>query len=177
MAQMVSGFRIPRRRQTLCRRDTPCRKAVRGTHRQEKIFEDTGGARRTDSGVVQIQRQLPVFTQGAPAYDVLIAADESDVFCRLSAVPDLGCPTGRWTPPASSRPVGTLLTINGERSDAGAVHEAVLARNDARDMQAWSAARMIGESASRNALERSKAMLRFFSRVPISLWPRSKASG
>src|SRR5262249_10803020 len=40
---------------------------------QEKVFEDTGGARRTDSGVVQIQRQLPVFTQGAPAYDVLIA--------------------------------------------------------------------------------------------------------
>ncbi|MGZ3323741.1 MAG: ABC transporter substrate-binding protein, partial [Xanthobacteraceae bacterium] len=41
---------------------------------QEKVFEDTGGARRTDSGVVQIQRQLPVFTQGAPAYDVLVAA-------------------------------------------------------------------------------------------------------
>jgi ABC transporter substrate binding protein (PQQ-dependent alcohol dehydrogenase system) len=47
---------------------------------QEKVFEDTGGARRTDSGVVQIQRQLPVFTQGAPAYDVLVAADESEVF-------------------------------------------------------------------------------------------------
>jgi hypothetical protein len=43
---------------------------------QEKVFEDTGGARRTDSGVVQIQRQLPVFTQGAPAYDVLVAADD-----------------------------------------------------------------------------------------------------
>jgi len=43
---------------------------------QDKVFEDTGGARRTDSGVVQIQRQLPVFTQGAPAYDVLVAADD-----------------------------------------------------------------------------------------------------
>jgi hypothetical protein len=40
------------------------------------------GARRTDSGVVQIQSQLPVFTQGVPAYDVLVAADESDPFCR-----------------------------------------------------------------------------------------------
>src|SRR6201988_3388701 len=47
---------------------------------QEKVFEDTGGARRTDSGVVQIQRQLPVFTQGAPAHDVLLAADESEGF-------------------------------------------------------------------------------------------------
>ncbi len=44
------------------------------------MFEDTGGARRTDSGVVQIQRQMPVFTQSAPDYDVLVAADESEVF-------------------------------------------------------------------------------------------------
>jgi ABC transporter substrate binding protein (PQQ-dependent alcohol dehydrogenase system) len=29
---------------------------------QEKVFEDAGGARRTDSGVAQVQRQLPVFT-------------------------------------------------------------------------------------------------------------------
>src|SRR3954469_13406670 len=36
---------------------------------QERIFEDTGGARRTDSGVTLIQRQMPVFTQQAPAYD------------------------------------------------------------------------------------------------------------
>ena len=57
---------------------------------QEKVFEDTGGARRTDSGVVQIQRQLPVFTQGVPAYDVLVAADESEVFASFFAVPDLG---------------------------------------------------------------------------------------
>src|SRR5262249_41134010 len=37
-------------------------------------------ARRTDSGIAQIQRQLPVLTQGVPAYDLLIAADESEVF-------------------------------------------------------------------------------------------------
>ena len=47
---------------------------------QERTFQDTGGARRTDSGVTLIQRQMPVFTQEAPAYDVLVAADESEVF-------------------------------------------------------------------------------------------------
>src|SRR4030088_601052 len=47
---------------------------------QERVFEDAGGARRTDSGITQIQRQIPVFTQGAPDYDVLVAADESEVF-------------------------------------------------------------------------------------------------
>jgi ABC transporter substrate binding protein (PQQ-dependent alcohol dehydrogenase system) len=47
---------------------------------QERVFEDTGGARRTDSGLVQIQRQMPLFLQGAPDHDVLVAADESEVF-------------------------------------------------------------------------------------------------
>jgi ABC transporter substrate binding protein (PQQ-dependent alcohol dehydrogenase system) len=47
---------------------------------QERVFQDTGGARRTDSGLVQIQSQIPPFTQSAPDYEVLIAADESQVF-------------------------------------------------------------------------------------------------
>ena len=46
----------------------------------EKAFEDTGTARRTDSGVVQIQKQMPVFTQDLPDHDVVIVADESEVF-------------------------------------------------------------------------------------------------
>lgn len=46
----------------------------------EKEFTDTGTSRRTDSGVVQIQRQMPVFTQDFPDYDVLLVADESEVF-------------------------------------------------------------------------------------------------
>ena len=49
---------------------------------QQRVFKDTGGARRTDSGVAQIQQQIPVFTQGAPDYDVLVAADESEVFAN-----------------------------------------------------------------------------------------------
>jgi len=47
---------------------------------QERVFEDTGGARRSDTGLVQIQSQIALFTQSAPAYDVLVAADESQVF-------------------------------------------------------------------------------------------------
>lgn len=47
---------------------------------EERLFEDTGGARRTDSGHVQVQAQLPVFTQRAPEHDILIAADERGIF-------------------------------------------------------------------------------------------------
>ena len=47
---------------------------------KQQEFKDTSGARQTDSGVGQVQQQLPVFTQWLPDHDVLIAADENDVF-------------------------------------------------------------------------------------------------
>ena len=47
---------------------------------KEIAYKDTGGARQTDSGVVQTQQQMPVFTQGLPDYDVLVTADENEVF-------------------------------------------------------------------------------------------------
>ncbi|MFC6490373.1 ABC transporter substrate-binding protein, partial [Nitratireductor sp. GCM10026969] len=46
----------------------------------EKLYEDRGTARRADSGVTQIQREMPVFTQGLPEHDVVLVADESEVF-------------------------------------------------------------------------------------------------
>ena len=49
---------------------------------EERLFEDTGGARQSDSGIVQVQQQIPVFTQRAPEYDVLVAADENEVFAE-----------------------------------------------------------------------------------------------
>jgi ABC transporter substrate binding protein (PQQ-dependent alcohol dehydrogenase system) len=116
---------------------------------QEKVFEDTGGARRTDSGVVQIQRQLPVFTQGAPAYDVLVAADESEVFASY-------LPYRTWDPRPVAGSAGLVPTSwDGSHDQWGAVQlqdrfmKQFSRRMTARDMQAWTAVRMIGESASR----------------------------
>jgi ABC transporter substrate binding protein (PQQ-dependent alcohol dehydrogenase system) len=116
---------------------------------QERIFEDTGGARRTDSGVTLIQRQMPVFTQQAPTYDVLVAADESEVFASY-------LPYRTWDP----RPVAGSAGLVPKSWDAaqdqwGAVQmqNRFLKLNSRRmtalDMQAWTAARMIGEAVSR----------------------------
>lgn len=116
---------------------------------QERVFEDTGGARRTDSGVTLIQREIPVFTQQAPAYDVLVAADESEVFASY-------LPYRTWDP----RPVAGSAGLVPKSWDAaldqwGAVQlqNRFLKLNSRRmtalDMQAWTAARMIGEAVSR----------------------------
>ena len=116
---------------------------------QERTFEDTGGARRTDSGVTLIQRQMPVFTQQAPAYDVLVAADESEVFGAY-------LPYRTWDP----RPVAGSAGLMPKSWDAsqdqwGAVQmqnrfiKLNSRRMSALDMQAWTAVRMIGEGTSR----------------------------
>ncbi|MFK4727085.1 ABC transporter substrate binding protein (PQQ-dependent alcohol dehydrogenase system) [Bradyrhizobium niftali] len=116
---------------------------------QERTFEDAGGARRTDSGVTLIQRQMPVFTQQAPAYDVLVAADESEVFGAY-------LPYRTWDP----RPVAGSAGLVPRSWDAAQDHWGAIQmqnrfiklnsrRMTALDMQAWTAVRMIGEATSR----------------------------
>jgi len=46
----------------------------------ERVFDATPGARRTDTGYAEVQKQIPVFTQGVGDYDVLVVADERDAF-------------------------------------------------------------------------------------------------
>src|SRR5689334_22343324 len=116
---------------------------------QERVFEDAGGARRTDSGVTLIQRQMPVFTQGAPAYDVLVAADESDVFASY-------LPYRTWDPRPIAGSAGLVPTSWDAAQDQwGAIQiqnrfiKLNSRRMTAKDMQAWTSARMIGEATSR----------------------------
>ena len=136
---------------------------------QEKVFEDTGGARRTDSGIVQIQRQLPVFTQVTTAYDVLVAADESEVFAAY-------LPYRTWDARPVAGSAGLIPTTWDPSHDQwGAVQmqdrfiKLFSRRMTARDMQAWSAVRMIGESASRTRSGDPKVLLEFLKSPDFAL--------
>jgi ABC transporter substrate binding protein (PQQ-dependent alcohol dehydrogenase system) len=113
---------------------------------QERVFEDTGGARRSDSGLAQIQSQIPMFTQSAPDYDVLVAADESQVFA-----PYLPYRTSEPRPVAGS--AGLVPTSwDASHDQWGAIQlqnrfrRSFSRRMTALDMQAWTAARVIGEA-------------------------------
>ncbi|WP_442203040.1 ABC transporter substrate-binding protein [Rhizobium sp. RAF56] len=116
---------------------------------EERLYKDTGTARRTDSGIVQVQRQMPVFTQGLPEHDVVIVADESEVFGSY-------VPYHTWTP----RPVaGTAGLVPSswhpasEQWGGSQIQNRFLKATGRRmlgkDMQAWTAARIIGEAATR----------------------------
>jgi ABC transporter substrate binding protein (PQQ-dependent alcohol dehydrogenase system) len=116
---------------------------------QERVFEDSGGARRTDSGLVQIQRQIPLFLQGAPDHDVLVAADESEVFA-----PYLPYRTREPRPVAGSAGL-VPKSWDAAHDQWGAIQlqnrfmQMFSRRMTALDGQAWTAARMIGEAVAR----------------------------
>lgn len=117
---------------------------------KELEYKDTGGARQTDSGVVQTQQQMPVFTQGLPDYDVLVTADENEVFAGY-------LPYRTWDarPVVGSAGLRPVSWDPSSESWGGAQLQDRFIRLAHRlmtplDMQAWTACRMIGEAANRS---------------------------
>jgi len=117
---------------------------------KELEYKDTGGARQTDSGVAQTQKQMPVFTQGLPEYDVLVAADENEVFAGY-------LPYRTWDarPVAGSAGLRPVTWDPNSESWGGTQLQDRFIRMAHRsmsplDMQAWVACRMVGEAASRS---------------------------
>ncbi|HXT06123.1 MAG TPA: ABC transporter substrate-binding protein [Roseiarcus sp.] len=115
---------------------------------EARTYADTGGGRRSDSGVVQVQTQMPEFTQNTPDYDVLVAADENNVFAGY-------LPYRTW----DARPVvgsAGLMPTSWDPSHElwGGIQlqhrffRAFKRGMTARDNQAWVAARMIGDAVA-----------------------------
>lgn len=118
---------------------------------EERVYEDTGGGRRSDSGSVQTQRQIPMLTQSAPPYDALIAADESDVFANY-------LPYRSWDPRPVAGSAGLMPTNWAPAHEQwGALQlqnrfiQTFRRLMNSRDNAAWLAMRMIGEAATRTA--------------------------
>lgn len=116
---------------------------------EEREFEDTGGSRRADTGHVQVQRQIPAFSQRAADHDIVVAADASDVF-------GLYLPFHLWDPrpvmgSAGLRPV----TFHGAHESWGATQfqrrfEKLTGRYvQEPDYNVWLALRVIGEAVIR----------------------------
>lgn len=116
---------------------------------EDRVFEDRGGTRRTDSGHVLVQRQLPTFMQGARDHDIVVAADATDYFARY-----LGYHL--WDP----RPVmgaGGLVptTFHAAHEAWGATQyhtrfEALTSRYvRPEDYNVWLALRVVGEAVTR----------------------------
>lgn len=125
---------------------------------EERVYQETGGSRRSDTGHEQVQQQMAVFTQRAPDYDVLAVADESEVFGAY-------LPYRTW----DARPVvGTSglvpTTWHAAHEQWGATQlQTRFERNAKRhmtalDYQSWEAIRIIGEAATHTKSNDAKAI-------------------
>ena len=120
---------------------------------EERVYEDRGGARRTDSGQVPGQQEMPAFTQRAPDYDVLIAADRAGVFADYlpyhtwdprPVAGSAGLEPVSWTPSQEAW-AGTQFQSRFEKVAARPIRE--------EDYQVWMALRSLGEAATRTKSE------------------------
>jgi ABC transporter substrate binding protein (PQQ-dependent alcohol dehydrogenase system) len=126
---------------------------------EEREFKYDPGSRRSDGGFEQIQQQIPTFTQKLPPHDVLVVADEGELFGEYF-------PYRTW----DARPVaGTAGLI------ATSWHPAIelwggtqfqnrfkrLAQRNMRplDYNAWMAVRSIGEAATRKQSVERKPLI------------------
>ncbi len=116
---------------------------------EEREYKYSDTARRTDSGHIQIQTQIPVLTQDAPDHDIVMVADEADIFGEY-------LPYRTWDP----RPVaGTqgLIASAWHRSQEQWGATQVQRRFEKfagrwmteRDYTAWLTVRIIGEAVTR----------------------------
>lgn len=115
----------------------------------EKNYEIGDASARTDSGHAQVQQQMAVFTQISEEHDVIVVADESEIFGPF-------LPYRTWQPrpvagtsglyPASWHPAheqwGATQIQNRFQEQAGRYMTPM-------DLHAWIAARAVGEAATR----------------------------
>ena len=128
---------------------------------EERLYEDTGGGRRSDSGSVQTQRQMPTLTQNAFGHDVLLAVDENNVFAAY-------LPYRTWEPKLVVGSAGLTPTnwdAAHEQWGAHQLQNRFIANYhramNARDNAAWLAMRMIGEAAVRTRSNRPADLLTY----------------
>jgi len=115
----------------------------------ERPYTFEAGSRRTDTGHQQIQSQMPLLTQGVPDHDVIVVADEADVFGDYllfrtyeprPVVGTHGLVAVAWHR-AFEEYAGTQMQNRFEKKAGRIMLE--------RDYTAWLAARIIGEAVTR----------------------------
>lgn len=118
---------------------------------EERVYAFEAGARRTDTGQQQIRKQMIDLTQRLPEYDVMIVADESEIFGEY-------LPYRTWSPRPVAGTQGLVPTAwhRSQEQWGGTQLQRRFTKAANRwmleeDYTAWMAVRAVGESVSRIA--------------------------
>jgi len=124
----------------------------------ERPYTFEAGSRRTDTGHQQIQSQMPMLTQGVPEHDVIVVADEDDVFGDYllfrtyeprPVAGTHGLVAVAWHR-AFEEYAGTQMQNRFEKKAGRIMLE--------RDYTAWLAVRIIGEAVTRTGKNDAEAL-------------------
>lgn len=126
---------------------------------EERTFDYDPGSRRADGGFEQIQQQIPSFMQGLPDHDVVVVADEGELFGEYFPYrtwisrPVIGTAGLFATPwhPAIELWGGTQFQNRFKRL-AGRVMRPL-------DYNVWAAVRSVGEAATRKNTNDPKVLI------------------
>ncbi len=124
----------------------------------ETVYSFAAGSRRTDTGHQQIQSQMPMLTQGVADHDVVIVADEADIFGDYlmfrTAEPRIVAGTHGLVAVAWHRSfeeyAGTQMQNRFEKKTGRVMTE--------RDYTAWLAVRALGEAVVRTGANDPKGV-------------------
>jgi ABC transporter substrate binding protein (PQQ-dependent alcohol dehydrogenase system) len=128
---------------------------------EEREYKFEAGSRRSDTGQQQIRKQMTDLTQRLPDYDVMIVADESDIFGEYlpyrtwAARPVVG--TQGLVPTAWHRSQEQWGGTQLQRRFTKAANRWMLEE----DYTAWMAVRAIGESVTRVAKDDPQSLRQF----------------
>jgi ABC transporter substrate binding protein (PQQ-dependent alcohol dehydrogenase system) len=114
----------------------------------EKEWTFDPGARRTDSGHVNAQQEIPAFTQG-PDHDVLVVADEADEFGELLTYRNFLPRPVAGTHGLVATPWHRAHEQWGATQFHNRFHRQAKRWMTERDYAAWVAVRSVGEAATR----------------------------
>jgi ABC transporter substrate binding protein (PQQ-dependent alcohol dehydrogenase system) len=128
----------------------------------ETVYAFEAGSRRTDTGHQQIQAQMPMLTQGVADHDVVIVADEADIFGDYlmfrTAEPRPVAGTHGLVAVAWHRSfeeyAGTQMQNRFEKKTGRPMTE--------RDYTAWLAVRAFGEAVVRTGNNKPEAVRNYF---------------
>jgi ABC transporter substrate binding protein (PQQ-dependent alcohol dehydrogenase system) len=128
---------------------------------EEREFKYDPGSRRSDGGFEQIQQQIPGFMQGLPEHDVVVVADEGELFgdyfpyrtwLSRPVVGTAGLFATSWHP-AVELWGGTQFQNRFKRL-AGRLMRPL-------DYNVWMAVRSVGEAAARKNTGDAKALISY----------------
>jgi ABC transporter substrate binding protein (PQQ-dependent alcohol dehydrogenase system) len=128
---------------------------------EEREFKYEVGSRRSDGGFEQIQQQIPSFTQGVKEHDIVMVADEGQLFSDY-------IPYRTWTP----RPVaGTAGLVATSWHPALELWGGTQFQNRFRklnnrlmrplDYDSWLAVRAVGEAAARRQTSKPADLIQY----------------